>query len=187
MDPGRLDAALHEPTGWRTIEAMQQWLRFLRSLPECADVREIHVIIDCYASPVCDHARALADELGIQIYSIPPGLTDHLQPLDRAVFGALKVEYRAVYMHEMSQREDNSMTRADLAACPLLAWELVSEAATHRGCEYYRPGTGLLERELAAGLTVSLLGASRCAGLSSASRLLSLSMHGGLGDLGWEI
>ena len=33
----------------------------------------------------------------------PPGLTDLLRSLDRAVFGALKAEYRAMYRDEVSQ------------------------------------------------------------------------------------
>jgi hypothetical protein len=71
-------------------------MRFLRSLPECADMHEIHVIIDGYAAHLCGDVRALANELRIRLHFIPPGLTDILQRLDRAI-----------YVYEMSQREDN--------------------------------------------------------------------------------
>jgi hypothetical protein len=71
--------------------------------------------------------------LRIRLYFIHPGLTDILQPLDRAVFGALKAEYRAIYRYEMSQREDKAMTKADFAAYLLLAWVWVSEDAIHSG------------------------------------------------------
>jgi hypothetical protein len=91
LDPGRLDGPAHTATGQQTTETMQQWLMFLRSLPEYADMHEVHVIIDCYAAHVCDDVRALAGELGIRLHYIAPGLTDILQALDRAVFGALKV------------------------------------------------------------------------------------------------
>jgi hypothetical protein len=124
---------------------MQQWLRFLRSLPECADIQEVHVIIDGYASHLCDDVRAMADERGVCLHLIPPGLTNILQTLDRAVFGALKAEYQAIYRYEMSQREDKSMTKANFAAYLLLAWELVSEDANHRGWECYGPDAGVLE------------------------------------------
>jgi hypothetical protein len=150
LDPGRLDAAAHTATGWQTTETMQQWLRFLRSLPEYADMHESHVIIDCYTAHRRDVVRELTDELGIRLHFMPPGLTDILQPLDRAIFGALKAEYRAIYRHEMSQREDKSMTKADFAAYLLLAWELVSEDAIHRGWECYRPEIEVLERGMAA-------------------------------------
>jgi hypothetical protein len=44
------------------------------------------------------------------------------------------------------------MTKADFAAYLLLAWELVSEDAIHRGWECYSPDTDLLQRELLAAL-----------------------------------
>jgi hypothetical protein len=152
LDPGRLDVFAHTATGWQTTETMQQRLRFLRSLPEYAGMHEILVIIDCYAAHLCDDVRALADELGLRLHFIPPRLTDILQPLDRAVFGALKAEYRGIYRYERSEREGKSMTKADFAAFLLLAWELVPEDAIHSGSECHRPDTGVLEQELAAAL-----------------------------------
>jgi hypothetical protein len=50
----------------------------------------------------------------------------------------------------MLQREDKSMAKADFAAFLLLAWELVSEDAIHRGWECYCPEIEVLEGELAA-------------------------------------
>jgi hypothetical protein len=129
---------------------MRQWLRFLRGLPECADLHEVHLIIDGYAAHVCDDVQAMEDGGGICLHLIPPGLTDLLQPLPRAVRGALKAEYRAIYLYEMSQREDTSMAKANFAAYRLLAGELVSEDAIHRDWQCYRPDTEVLERELGA-------------------------------------
>jgi hypothetical protein len=74
------------------------------------------VIIDCHAAHRCDDVLALADELGIRLHFIPQCLTGMLQPLDRAVFGALKAEYRAIYRPEMSPRQDKSTTKVDFAA-----------------------------------------------------------------------
>jgi hypothetical protein len=115
---------------------MEPWLRFLRSLPDYAGMHETHVIIDGCAAHLCDDVRALAAGLGICPFCfMPPGLMDILQPLDRAVLGALKAEYGAIYRYKMSQREDKSMTKADFAAYLLLARELVSGDAIHRGWE----------------------------------------------------
>jgi hypothetical protein len=75
-------------------------------------MHEINAIIHCYAAHRCDVVRELADRLCIRLHFIPPGLTDILQPLDRALFGALKAEYRAICRFGMSQREDESMTKA---------------------------------------------------------------------------
>jgi hypothetical protein len=82
---------------------------------------EIHGIIDRYTDHLCDDVRAAADEPGLCLHLVPPGLTDTLRLLDRAVFGALKGEGGTIDRCEMSQREDESMTKADLAACSLQA------------------------------------------------------------------
>jgi transposase len=71
---------------------MLQWLRFLRSLPEYADGREVHLAIDSYSAHRCEAVMAVAKELSIKVHFIPPGLIDLLQPLSRSVFGALKAE-----------------------------------------------------------------------------------------------
>jgi hypothetical protein len=108
----------------------------------------IHLILDGYATHRCDDVLAMADELGIVLRFIPPGLTDLLQPLDRSVFGALQAEYRAIYRMDMSQREDRRMTKADFAAYLILAWELVSDGAVRRGWECLDPAPRALPAEL---------------------------------------
>ena len=127
---------------------MMEWLEFLRRLPEYRGGQYIHVILDGYATHLCDDVRALADELGIGLHFIPPGLTDLLQPLDRSVFGALKAERRAIYRRDMSMRDDKRMTKADFAAYLILAWELVSDRAIVHGWECYDHDTRRLEEQL---------------------------------------
>jgi hypothetical protein len=117
------------------MAALLEWLRSLRNLPEHKDDRYIRLILDGYAARRCDDVLAPSDELGIVPHFIPPGLTDVLRPLDRSVFGALKAKYRAIYRYEMSQREERRMTKADFAAFLILAWDLVSDEAIHRGWE----------------------------------------------------
>jgi hypothetical protein len=51
----------------------------------------------------------------------------------------------------MPQRQDKSMTKADLAAYLLLAWELLSDDAITRGWECYRPSTEVLEKGAGGG------------------------------------
>jgi hypothetical protein len=114
-------------------------------------MQEFHVIIDGYATHLCDDVRALADERGLCLHLIPPGLPDIAQPLDRAVFGALEAEYGAIYRYEMSQREDKSMAMANFVLYLLLAWEWASEDALHFGWECYRPDAGVPERGAGSG------------------------------------
>jgi hypothetical protein len=68
--------------------------------------------------------------------------------LDRSVFGALKAEYRAIYRMGMSHREDRRMTKADFAAYPILAWDLVSDGTVRRGWERFDPDTSVLQADL---------------------------------------
>jgi hypothetical protein len=104
LDPQGPHASTHSPTGWVTVAAMLEWLKFLPNLPEFQHDRFIHLILDGYSTHRCEAVRALAARLNILLHFIPPGLTDLLQPLDRSVFAALKAEYRAIYRVDMSQR-----------------------------------------------------------------------------------
>jgi hypothetical protein len=126
----------HSPSGWMTMPAMLEWPCSIRSLREYPDCRYGHLILDGYATHPCDEVLVLADEHDFILHMIPPGLTDLLQPPDRSIIGALKAEYRAIDLHEMSQRKDNRMTQADFTAYLILAWDLVSEPAVH-GWEGY--------------------------------------------------
>jgi hypothetical protein len=120
----------------------------LRNLPELQHDRFIHTIPDGYATHRCDAVGALAAELHVVLRFIPPSPTDLRQPLDRSVFGALKAEYRAIDRMDMSHKEDKRVTKADLAAHLILAWELVSDWATQRGWERYNSYTEALQAQL---------------------------------------
>jgi hypothetical protein len=133
-----------------TVETMLLWLHFIRILPAYADGHDIHLILDCYAVHRCDATRERAETLRIHLHSIPPSLTDIMQPLDRSASGFLRAEYRAIFRGDMAHREDKHMTRADFTAYLMLAWDLVSEEAIHRGWTCYDPDTRALERELQA-------------------------------------
>jgi hypothetical protein len=124
------------------VKAMLEWLKFLRNqICEYQQDRFIHLILDGCATHLRGHPD-LPARLSIVLHFIPPGLTDLLQRLDRSVFAALKAEYRAIYRMDMSQREDKRMTKADFAACLILAWELVSEGAVRGDWECFYPDTG---------------------------------------------
>ena len=51
----------HSPSGWMTAEAMMEWLRFLRGLPMYIGTPVIHVVMDGYATHLCNDVTALAD------------------------------------------------------------------------------------------------------------------------------
>lgn len=51
---------------------------------------KIHLIIDSYITHTPQKVRTRAQELNIELYYIPSGFTDMLQPLDVAIFAPLK-------------------------------------------------------------------------------------------------
>jgi hypothetical protein len=70
--------------------------------------------------------KQYAAELGINLVFIPPGPTDELQPLDRFVFGAMKVNGRRMYRVQVA--EEGVMTKQVAASFLVQAWEVVSTA-----------------------------------------------------------
>jgi hypothetical protein len=67
----------HSEPGWMMTEAFQQ-----RS------------VLDCYSLHRQEAMRQYAAEVGIYLLSVPAGLTEERHPLERFVFGAMKVHSR---------------------------------------------------------------------------------------------
>ena len=126
-EPQGPHVSTHIPSDWMTALTMMEWLRFLTNLAEYQNGRAIHLILEGYAAHRCEKVRRLAEGLDIHVHYIRPGLTDLLQPLDHSLFDGLRTECRAIDRMNMSQREDTRMTKADFAACLVLAWGLVSD------------------------------------------------------------
>jgi hypothetical protein len=51
----------------------------------------IYLILDCYSVHWSQEIGSCARDLGINMKFVPAGMTDRLQPPDRAVFGTLKI------------------------------------------------------------------------------------------------
>lgn len=73
---------------YMTTNCFLEYLDFLRK--QFNENIKIHLIIDSYSTHTPQKVKNKAQELNIQLYYIPSGLTDMLQPLDISVFAPLK-------------------------------------------------------------------------------------------------
>jgi hypothetical protein len=84
----------HSPSGWVTIQVMEEYFKFLRhSMQKQVELGErdkILLIIDLYASHRQPELIRKAAEQNIELLFIPAGMTAELQPLDAKIFGQLK-------------------------------------------------------------------------------------------------
>jgi hypothetical protein len=86
---------MHTKSGWTTVSSFEEYVRFLRA--QLPGPESIHLILDCYSVHRGRQIRDFAEELGITVLFIPAGMTDALQPLDRAVVGAMNATARRLY------------------------------------------------------------------------------------------
>jgi hypothetical protein len=114
----------YSETGWQTAEIFAQWSRWLRSCYN--DGAPIWLILDCYSVHRQETMRKCAQELGINLVFIPPGLTDELQPLDRFVFGVMKATCRRLYRLHCDGNPGAKMNWHTATAFLIRAWEAVS-------------------------------------------------------------
>ena len=78
--------------------------------------------------------KKLAEELNIKLYLIPAGMTDELQPLDKKIFGPMKMFARQLFR----QRYDQDKRRGKKEACEdmVRAWERLSPDTIQESFEH---------------------------------------------------
>lgn len=109
----------HSPSGWTTDTTFMQ---YLDKLSQHYNGEELHVILDCYSVHRTHEVKDFAKALNINLYFIPPGCTDALQPLDRRVFGSIKATAKAIFRmrgYGDEMRRTMKMAVEDMIA----AWE----------------------------------------------------------------
>ena len=114
----------HTRSGWSTEKLMIDYLDWLK---ERYKDRKFHVIWDLHASHrnqnVQDHAR----EAEIGLTYIPAGQTDTWQPLDRRIFGNLKMRSVAAFNNYMV---DHSLEEVDICDALVMlcqCWNLIEQ------------------------------------------------------------
>jgi hypothetical protein len=108
----------HSESGWSTTATFKRYVDWL-SRQYCTahpgvitPERPIELILDCYSVYRSAEIKQYAAELGIRPWFIPAGHTDELQPLDRAVFGAIKAMFRRKFEALMRARPNQQLRKA---------------------------------------------------------------------------
>jgi hypothetical protein len=97
----------------------------------------IHLVLDLYTAHHTDHIREVAGQQEINLHFIPAGMTDLLQPLDRAVFGILKATARR-YFHERCMQEPClARPKADAVVDLIRSWDELRPELAVLGWEIY--------------------------------------------------
>jgi hypothetical protein len=99
----------HSQSGWMTEEIFIHYLHHLRQY--FADELAIWLILDIYTAHRTPRVREVAERLNIHLRYIPSGLTDELQRLDRAAFGAMKVFCRRMFRRAVSNNPSMALNR----------------------------------------------------------------------------
>jgi hypothetical protein len=101
----------HSASGWTTVEI------FCHSLADAyrgniPPGRQVHLILDSYSFHHPEEIKEYARRLGIKLWFIPPGHTDALQPLDRAIFVAIESIFRRRFEEQCRQSPTARITKS---------------------------------------------------------------------------
>jgi hypothetical protein len=134
----------HSKSGWTTIKTFRQYLDWLAMYyeDEIAAGYWIQLILDLYPVHRSDQIKKYAKARHIRLWFIPAGFTDELQPLDRAVFGAMKAMFRRLFEEVWRGTPDKRASR--LAAIQLLKeiWQTLSVNSIRKGWSIYDTSFG---------------------------------------------
>ena len=119
--------ASHSESGWTTEDVFGQ---YLQHISDYFHNEEIHLILDVYTAHRTESVKAIAQALNINLYFIPPGCTDLLQPLDIRVFGALKAKARALFRNRYQGVPTPRVTSKEAVQNLIRAWEGLDQQVT---------------------------------------------------------
>ena len=124
----------HSESGWTTEET---FVEYLLHISEFYQNEEVHLILDVYAAHRTERVKETARNNNIQLYFIPPGCTDLVQPLDVKVFGCLKATARKLFRERYVGVNSPKVTSQDAVQNLIRAWESVSTQITEDAWEIY--------------------------------------------------
>ena len=90
------------PKGWMDMELFELWFigLFLRTIPTA---RPVLLLLDGHSSHYSPAAIKMAAEEQVILFALPPNTTHLSQPLDKGVFGPLKMHWKRVCHNFMSE------------------------------------------------------------------------------------
>jgi hypothetical protein len=138
----------HSESEWSTIETFKHYLDWLHDY--CANDfgfaisahLPIHLILDCYSVHRSEQIKQYAADRCIKLWFIPAGHTDALQPLDRAVFGAIKSIFRRRFEECQRNSWDKRVTKTKAVEILHEIWNQLSPDSIHLGWNIYEPDFG---------------------------------------------
>ena len=114
----------YSENGWCTKETFKDYLIGIREFYNFCE-ETIHVICDGYKAHISDEVIEFAHLNNIQLYFIPHGFTDQLQPLDVKIFGILKSTARRLFMDRYRQNPYQKRSKLDACQDMVYAWEKI--------------------------------------------------------------
>ena len=108
-------------SGWMDMELFKIWFRrhFLNYAPAA---RPLLLLMDGHSSHYCLDTIKLASAEGVTLFVLPPNTTHLFQPLDKGIFGPLKVRWKEVCHHYMAANPGSVVTRFDFSQLFGEAW-----------------------------------------------------------------
>jgi hypothetical protein len=108
-------------SGWMDMELFEIWFKkhFLRHAPA---VRPLILLMDGHSSHFCLDTIRLAVDEGVTLFVLPPSTTHLTQPLDKGIFGPLKVRWRETCHRFLSTNPGRVVTRYDFSQLFGEAW-----------------------------------------------------------------
>jgi hypothetical protein len=132
----------HTTSGWSTLDSFCAFVTWLRNYGDYGEkvggqYRQLTLVLDIYKVHKAERVKRLAESLNIKLIFIPPGMTDACQPLDRTIFGVLKMKAKKIFRIEFAEEQSVSKMKA----CELLqkCWNEISLAALRRSWAIYDP------------------------------------------------
>jgi hypothetical protein len=125
----------HSLSGWTTKETFARYLDWLAGeyREKIAAGCPLHLVLDCHSVHRSAEIRDRAASLGIRLWFIPAGHTDDFQPLDRAVFGAMKARFRRRFELECRQHPHQRVTKSGAIEILIQIWDGLGDAAISSG------------------------------------------------------
>ena len=108
--------------GWMDMSLFEKWFiwHFLWYAPA---VRPLLLLLDGHSSHYSPAALKMAAEENIILFALPPNTTHYSQPLDKGVFGPLKIAWRRVCHTYLSENPGVVVTRCVFSQLFNSAWQ----------------------------------------------------------------
>lgn len=134
----------HSASGWTTKQTFEHYLEWLATQysGQIGPDRPLDLILDCFSVHRALATRQIAANLNIKLWFIPAGHTDELQPLDRAVFGAIKSVFRRKFESLRRDFPDQSVTKSHAIQLLIEIWDNLSPDSISKGWSIYADDFG---------------------------------------------